>query len=38
MKQQVLLDTGPWVEFINPRDDFHLWAAAEWDSFSPLSS
>ena len=35
MKQQVLLDTGTLVAFINPRDNFHSWAVAEWDNVSP---
>jgi predicted nucleic acid-binding protein len=35
MSQQVLLDTGPLVAFINPRDNFHQWAIAEWAKRNP---
>jgi uncharacterized protein len=37
MKQPVLLDTGPLVAFINPRDNFHAWAKEQWsDIHVPL--
>ncbi len=35
MKQQVILDTGPLVAFINSRDSFHDWALAQWASIKP---
>jgi uncharacterized protein len=28
--RQVILDTGPLVAFISPRDQFHNWATEEW--------
>jgi uncharacterized protein len=34
MSRQVLLDTGPLVAFINPRDNFHGWAVTEWAASS----
>lgn len=34
MSQQILLDTGPLVAFINPRDNFHDWVVAEWAKVS----
>jgi uncharacterized protein len=30
MKQEVLLDTGPLVAFINPRDRLHSWVSDQW--------
>jgi uncharacterized protein len=37
MSRHVLLDTGPLVAFINPRDNFHGWAVTAWaDSHVPL--
>ncbi|NJR52427.1 MAG: PIN domain-containing protein [Leptolyngbyaceae cyanobacterium CSU_1_3] len=30
MSRQIILDTGPLVAFINPRDNFHEWAVTEW--------
>ena len=32
MSRQILLDTGPLVAFINPRDNFHEWAVTEWST------
>jgi hypothetical protein len=37
MSRQVLLDTGPLVAFINPRDNFHGWAVTEWAARRKLS-
>jgi uncharacterized protein len=33
--QQLLLDTGPLVAFISPRDDFHEWSVTEWAKSRP---
>ncbi|MBW4553866.1 MAG: PIN domain-containing protein [Aphanocapsa sp. GSE-SYN-MK-11-07L] len=35
MSRQTILDTGPLVAFINPRDNFHEWAVTEWSLSSP---
>jgi uncharacterized protein len=34
MSRQILLDTGPLVAFINPRNNFHEWAVTEWSTSS----
>lgn len=39
MRRSVLLDAGPLVAFINPRDQMHDWAIAEWSEIAaPLLS
>ena len=35
MKQQVILDTGPIVAFINGRDKYHKWTIRQWSQISP---
>ena len=35
MKQQVILDTGPIVAFINGRDRYHKWAMLQWAQIDP---
>ena len=34
MKQGVLIDTGPLVAFLNSRDRFHDWTAAQWNQIA----
>jgi len=35
MKQQVLLDTGPLVAYLNRRDADHTWSRAQWQQIRP---
>jgi len=35
MKQEVLLDTGPLVAFINANDRFQKWAVSHWAQIKP---
>jgi predicted nucleic acid-binding protein len=35
VKKGVLLDTGPLVAFLNRRDGFHDWTAAQWNQIAP---
>ena len=35
MKQQVILDTGPLVAFINGRDKYHEWSKLQWAQIDP---
>jgi uncharacterized protein len=35
MRQQVILDAGPLVAFLNSRDKYHDWAVAQFGSLRP---
>ena len=35
MKPEVILDTGPLIAFLNPRDRYHRWAREQWSRTSP---
>ena len=35
MNHKVILDTGPLVALLNPRDPQHDWARAQWDTIEP---
>jgi predicted nucleic acid-binding protein len=35
MKQQVILDTGPLVAFLNAQDKYHAWAVSHWAQIEP---
>jgi predicted nucleic acid-binding protein len=35
MKQNVIIDTGPIVAFINARDEYHKWAKEQWSRIAP---
>jgi predicted nucleic acid-binding protein len=35
VNENVLLDTGPLVAFLNRRDKFHDWALENWDQIQP---
>ena len=35
MKENVLLDTGPLVAFLNRRDKFHDWTLEHWGQIQP---
>jgi uncharacterized protein len=35
MKQNVLLDTGPLVAFVNKRENFHQWTLNQWKMVHP---
>ena len=34
-ERTVLLDTGPWVAFLNRRDQYHVWATAQFAQLRP---
>ncbi len=34
-EQRVLLDTGPWVAFLNRRDQYHAWVTAQFAQLRP---
>ncbi|MDE0003010.1 MAG: PIN domain-containing protein [Rhodospirillaceae bacterium] len=34
MSQSVILDTGPWIALLNPRDTHHRWARETWERIS----
>ena len=35
MKQQVILDTGPLVAFVNGMDKYHEWSTSQWSRIAP---
>jgi uncharacterized protein len=35
MRSGVLLDTGPLVAYLHPRDPYHDWAVDAFDDFNP---
>ena len=35
MKDNIILDAGPLVAFLNRRDKFHDWALEHWDQIQP---
>lgn len=35
MKPEIILDTGPLIAFLNPRDGYHRWAREQWARASP---
>ena len=35
MRQQVILDAGPLVAFLNLQDRYHNWTVAQWSSIQP---
>lgn len=35
MKPEIILDTGPLIAFLNPRDRYHRWAREQWSRTSP---
>jgi predicted nucleic acid-binding protein len=35
VKENVILDTGPLVAFLNRRDRFHQWALENWSQIQP---
>jgi predicted nucleic acid-binding protein len=35
VNEDVILDTGPLVAFLNRRDKFHNWALEHWDQIQP---
>ena len=34
-EQRVLLDTGPWVAFLNRRDQYHAWVTVQFAQLRP---
>ena len=35
MRPEIILDTGPLIAFLNPRDRHHPWAREQWARASP---